>query len=258
MHSHLHIRRLLNTKTQNNHIISLLLLTFTALRVKLEDAIVSDSDMKLKVGKKKKAFKRGTLRSKELRDMIFYIENGAQCKCRLTEELLSDPKRSGHYLVMGSRKNDRLFLTFIERMDRNSADMTKALDQIRKGKICKAGFQMITSDEMNKNNNGKAKGKPGEKKDEKRSDELKGNGKNTNGMKADGKKVDALKEYEKKSDGRKGADKKGDGGKGNTKKGEGKSDAKKTENGKQSANSKLDKTGSRKRQKESNSRLKKS
>lgn len=262
MQRHLHIQSTYYTiqtyiHNDNVHNINLVLLPFAALRVKLEDVIVSDSDMKLAAGKKKKAFKRGTLKSKELRDMTFYIENGAQCKCRLTEELMSDPKRSGHYLVMGSKKNDRLFLTFIERMDRESPDMTKALDQIRKGKICKAGFQMITYDEMKKNN-GKTKGKLGEKKDGQKSDEIKGNGKNTNGIKADGKKVDGLKEYEKKADGRKGADKKGDGGKADTRKGEGKNNAKKTENGKRSADSKPDKTGSRKRQKEAKSRSMKS
>ncbi|XP_054757633.1 uncharacterized protein LOC129263752 [Lytechinus pictus] len=54
--------------------------------------------------------KQGSLKSKDLQKLIFYVREGANCQCDMLE-------RSGNYLlVMGvrdSRKNRKLFMTFV-------------------------------------------------------------------------------------------------------------------------------------------------
>lgn len=211
------------------------------MKIRLHEVIVTGSDLKLIVGKKKKVFKTGDLTSKELRDATFYIENGAQCKCRITEELKSNPKKSGSFLIIGNHKNERLVLSFIKKIEK-STDMTKAMDAIRRGKICKAGLQMITSEDKKKSN---GKGKPDRmrdnKSDAKRTDTNAGKqedaGKTRIGKKDDVRKDDRKKNGKKEETAKNGN--KADDVTENTKneeatKGSAKKERRKTENGKRS------------------------
>ena len=115
------------------------------MRIKLDQTIASNSDLKIISAKKKKILKKGTLKSRELRDTNFYIENGAKCKCSALDTAASAGSQQvkASYLVMGHRTNDRMMLSFVQAYNPESSEMSRAMAALRK-KICKAGIQAIS------------------------------------------------------------------------------------------------------------------
>lgn len=175
------------------------------MKIRVQEATVVGSDLKLVANKKKKVFKKGALTSKELRDFTVNVENVARCKCEVIEELkaANSKNNAGSFLVMGTQKNERLVVSFIEKIEKTSADMTKAMEAIRRGKICKAGMKMITPEDPNRDNgkgktdklrDNKSDGKKTEVKREKQEDEKSKTGTKVARRKEDRKKVNGKKE----------------------------------------------------------------
>lgn len=174
------------------------------MKIRVQEATVVGSDLKLVANKKKKVFKKGALTPKELRDFTVNVENVARCKCRVIEELQANSKNNaGSFLVMGTQKNERLVVSFIEKIEKTSADMTKAMDAIRRGKICKAGMKMIAAEDPRRDNgkgktdklrDNKSDGKKTEVKHEKQEDEKSKAGTKVARRKEDRKKANGKKE----------------------------------------------------------------
>ena len=78
-----------------------------AMRVKVEEILVSGADLKLiAANQKKKIYKRGALKPKDLREGDLFVEGGASCDCPATDTV--DGRRpSAHYLVMGRKVRQR-------------------------------------------------------------------------------------------------------------------------------------------------------
>jgi len=88
---------------------------------------------------------------KELqRTASFYVTDGAQCSC-MRQLLPSRGKKqsvSGTYLVMGRRVENQLTLTYMQKLDRKSNDMKRAIRAIGDVTVCNNGRQAITADDV--------------------------------------------------------------------------------------------------------------
>lgn len=101
------------------------------------DSTEAESDGYLRINflRKKRAYKRGTLSKKEIRKLVGYIENGAQCECLRNNETMIAPK--SRLLVMGRRVKNRFVLFFVSPYQRKSEGFRKATKMWKKDSMCK-------------------------------------------------------------------------------------------------------------------------
>ncbi|KAL2083107.1 hypothetical protein ACEWY4_020880 [Coilia grayii] len=96
------------------------------LKLKLKEVKKERGDRKLIAAqKKKKVLKLGVLRKKELKKLVLYIKNGANCPCPQLEPL------GPAYLLMGRRLEQQLLVMAIHQWDKRSKELKFALKYMK-------------------------------------------------------------------------------------------------------------------------------
>jgi len=132
-----------------------------ALRVRVDEQIVSGDDLKLTVKSKKKKYKSERLSKRELRNLLLYVKDGATCDC----PQLTSAGSKDRLIVMGGKKDGRAVVTNIFKYDRQSKELKRAIKAIQKPNFCKKGLWAITAgDEAVKEDNAKKQGRKNDKK----------------------------------------------------------------------------------------------
>lgn len=75
--------------------------------------------------KRKKAVRDGALNNQELRKLVLYLKNGADCPCPQLNNT------GNHYLIMGRNVGKRYLMTGIHYWDEENAEFRKLLNQIK-------------------------------------------------------------------------------------------------------------------------------
>ncbi|KAG5266338.1 hypothetical protein AALO_G00229900 [Alosa alosa] len=97
------------------------------LKLKLKEVRRDRGDRKLIVAqKKKKVLKMGVLRKKDLKKLVLYVKNGANCPCPQLDSSLS-----GAYLVMGRRLEQQLLVMAVHKWDKKSKELKFALKYMK-------------------------------------------------------------------------------------------------------------------------------
>lgn len=122
-----------------------------ALRIKINQSIVTGSDVKIVTAKKWKVYKMAsTLKKREMRSEPLYIEYGASCNCAELEhtqqingssgQQQQQPKqagrRSANFLVTGRKVNNRLVIDLLQPLEESSKDINRVMRAIRQRDIC--------------------------------------------------------------------------------------------------------------------------
>lgn len=84
-----------------------------ALRMKIKEVKKENGDKKI-VPKKKKPLKLGPIKKKELKRLVLFLKNGADCPCHQLDNL------SHNFLIMGRKVKSQYLLTAIHKWDKNS------------------------------------------------------------------------------------------------------------------------------------------
>ncbi|XP_076141272.1 secreted frizzled-related protein 5 [Alosa pseudoharengus] len=97
------------------------------LKLKLKEVRRDRGDRKLIVAqKKKKVLKMGVLRKKDLKKLVLYVKNGANCPCPQLDSSLSSA-----YLVMGRRLEQQLLVMAVHKWDKKSKELKFALKYMK-------------------------------------------------------------------------------------------------------------------------------
>uniref|UniRef100_A0A2K6KZ99 Secreted frizzled-related protein 1 n=1 Tax=Rhinopithecus bieti TaxID=61621 RepID=A0A2K6KZ99_RHIBE len=84
-----------------------------ALRMKIKEVKKENGDKKI-VPKKKKPLKLGPIKKKDLKKLVLYLKNGADCPCHQLDNL------SHHFLIMGRKVKSQYLLTAIHKWDKKT------------------------------------------------------------------------------------------------------------------------------------------
>jgi len=104
------------------------LFLFVAIKTKIKEVKIENLDRKIILQKKRKHVKLGTLKKKELKNLVLYLKNGAGCPCQQLENLGS------HYLIMGRGVGTQYILTGIHKWDKSNKEFKKALKKLKSHK----------------------------------------------------------------------------------------------------------------------------
>ncbi|XP_077099040.1 secreted frizzled-related protein 1b [Siphateles boraxobius] len=99
-----------------------------AIKAKIKEVKIENLDRKIILQKKRKHVKLGTLTKQELKKLVLYLKNGADCPCQQLENLGST------YLIMGRRVGTQYILTGIHKWDKSSKEFKKALKKLKSHK----------------------------------------------------------------------------------------------------------------------------
>uniref|UniRef100_UPI00358E13D0 secreted frizzled-related protein 5-like n=1 Tax=Myxine glutinosa TaxID=7769 RepID=UPI00358E13D0 len=96
------------------------------LKMRLREVKRSGRDRRL-VGarRKRKVFRAGSLRRKELRRPVLFMKNGADCLCPQLDS------QKGTFLILGRRAEQRLLLTGIYRMGRRNKELRQVIKTLK-------------------------------------------------------------------------------------------------------------------------------
>lgn len=95
-----------------------------AIKTKIKEVKIDNSDRKVILAKKRKAVKLGSLTKQDLKKLVLYLKNGADCPCQQLENLRSN------YLIMGRTVGKQYILTGIHKWEKSSKEFKKALKQL--------------------------------------------------------------------------------------------------------------------------------
>ncbi|XP_018621596.1 secreted frizzled-related protein 5-like [Scleropages formosus] len=97
------------------------------LKMKIKEVKKEKGDRKLILAqKKKKVLKMGVLHKKDLKKLVLYIKNGADCPCSQLDGLASNS-----YLIMGRRVEQQLLLMAIYKWDKRSKELKYAVKRMK-------------------------------------------------------------------------------------------------------------------------------
>ncbi|KAJ8365334.1 hypothetical protein SKAU_G00141650 [Synaphobranchus kaupii] len=97
-----------------------------ALKMKIKEVKKESGDRKLVAAqKKKKVLKMGALRKKDLKKLVLYIKNGADCPCAQLDGLGSS------FLIMGRKVDQQLLLTSIHKWEKKSKELKFAVKYMK-------------------------------------------------------------------------------------------------------------------------------
>ena len=68
--------------------------------------------------------KTGNLKKKDLKSLVLYLKNGADCPCQQLDQL------GNHYLIMGRKVDKQYLLTGIHKWDK-STEFKKAIKKVK-------------------------------------------------------------------------------------------------------------------------------
>lgn len=110
----------------------------TVLKMKIRKVKPIKGYKKLYFKKKKKFFKKGNLKKKEVKKMVAYIKNGDRCECSQAQ------KGKQYYIIMGVRSADGLYLiTYMNVWQKRDREFKRAIRAMRKGNVCVGGVKAL-------------------------------------------------------------------------------------------------------------------
>ena len=95
-----------------------------ALRMKIKEVKKENGDKKI-VPKKKKPLKLGPIRKKELKKLVLYLKNGADCPCHQLDNL------GHHFLIMGRKVKSQYLLTAIHKWDKKNKEFKNFMKKMK-------------------------------------------------------------------------------------------------------------------------------
>uniref|UniRef100_A0A8D1F1C0 Secreted frizzled-related protein 1 n=1 Tax=Sus scrofa TaxID=9823 RepID=A0A8D1F1C0_PIG len=95
-----------------------------ALRMKIKEVKKENGDKKI-VPKKKKPLKLGPIKKKELKKLVLYLKNGADCPCHQLDNL------SHHFLIMGRKVKGQYLLTAIHKWDKKNKEFKNFMKKMK-------------------------------------------------------------------------------------------------------------------------------
>lgn len=95
-----------------------------ALRMKIKEVKKENGDKKI-VPKKKKPLKLGPIKKKELKRLVLYLKNGADCPCHQLDNL------SHHFLIMGRKVKSQYLLTAIHKWDKKNKEFKNFMKKMK-------------------------------------------------------------------------------------------------------------------------------
>ncbi|CAL8248341.1 unnamed protein product [Merluccius merluccius] len=96
-----------------------------ALKTKIKEVKQENADRKVVLQKRRKPVKLGNLNKKELKKLVLYLKNGADCPCQQLDNLNS------HYLIMGRKVDKQYLLTGIHKWDKSSKEFKMAIKKLK-------------------------------------------------------------------------------------------------------------------------------
>ncbi|KAJ8396982.1 hypothetical protein AAFF_G00013050 [Aldrovandia affinis] len=99
-----------------------------AIKTKIKEVRKENSDRKVVLQKKKKTLKLGNLKKRDLKKLVLYLKNGADCPCQQLDNL------GNAYLIMGRKVDKQYLLTGIHKWDKSSKEFKKAMKKLRSHK----------------------------------------------------------------------------------------------------------------------------
>ncbi|XP_041691747.1 secreted frizzled-related protein 1 isoform X2 [Coregonus clupeaformis] len=97
----------------------------TAIRTKIKEVRREGMDRKVILQKRKKPLKLGNLKKKDLKKLVLYLKNGADCPCQQLDNL------GNTYLIMGRKMDTQFLLTGIHKWDKSSKEFKKAIKKLK-------------------------------------------------------------------------------------------------------------------------------
>nr|XP_033804474.1 secreted frizzled-related protein 1 [Geotrypetes seraphini] len=95
-----------------------------ALKLKIKEVKKENGDKKI-VPKKKKLLKGGAMKKKELKKLVLYLKNGADCPCHQLDNL------NNNFLIMGRKVKAQYLLTAIHKWDKKSREFKKFMKKMK-------------------------------------------------------------------------------------------------------------------------------
>lgn len=96
-----------------------------AIKTKIKEVIREGMDRKVILQKRKKPLKLGHLKKKDLKNLVLYLKNGADCPCQQLDNL------GNTYLIMGRKVDKQFLLTGIHKWDKSSKEFKKAIKKLK-------------------------------------------------------------------------------------------------------------------------------
>ncbi|KAI3372233.1 hypothetical protein L3Q82_022740 [Scortum barcoo] len=96
-----------------------------AFKAKIKDVTRENMDRKVILQKKKKMLKVGNLKKKDMKTLVLYLKNGADCPCQQLDNL------GNQYLIMGRKVDQQYLLTGIHKWDKSSKEFKKAIKKLK-------------------------------------------------------------------------------------------------------------------------------
>ncbi|XP_028654750.1 secreted frizzled-related protein 1-like [Erpetoichthys calabaricus] len=96
-----------------------------AIKTKIKEVKRENMDRRVVLQKKKKLLKVGPVKKKDLKKLVLYLKNGAECPCQQLENL------SNNYLIMGRKAEKQYLITGIHKWDKASKEFKKALKKMK-------------------------------------------------------------------------------------------------------------------------------
>lgn len=104
---------------------SFLLFCLLAIKTKVKEVKLENSDRKVNLHKKKKVLKQGSLNKKDLKNLVLYLKNGADCPCQQLDHLTNN-----NYLIMGRKVDKKYLLTSIQKWEKSSKELKMAVKRL--------------------------------------------------------------------------------------------------------------------------------
>lgn len=96
-----------------------------AFKTKIKEVKQENADRRVVLQKRKKSVKAGNLKKKDLKKLVLYLKNGADCPCQQLDNL------NNHYLIMGRKVDKQYLLTGIHKWDKSSKEFKMAIKKLK-------------------------------------------------------------------------------------------------------------------------------
>lgn len=97
----------------------------TAFKAKIKEVKTENMDRKVILQKRKKMLKQGNLMKGDLKNLVLYLRNGADCPCQQLDNL------KNQYLIMGRKVDEQYLLTGIHKWDKSSTEFKKTIKKVK-------------------------------------------------------------------------------------------------------------------------------
>lgn len=105
-------------------VLTFFLACFSALKMTIKEVKKENGD-KMIIPRKRKALKLGPIRKKNLKKLVLFLKNGADCPCHQLDNL-------GHYfLIMGRQVKTQYLLTAIYKWDKKNKEFKKFMKKMK-------------------------------------------------------------------------------------------------------------------------------